>query len=349
MNKIIILIYTIILLSGCSSLQYYAEFASGQLDMISKERPINDVIRDDKTPDKIRQKLELIKKIKRFAIDELQLPDNGSYEGYVDLGREYVLWSVTATPELSMKPYQSCFLLVGCMNYRSYFEKEQAENFAAGLQKKGYETYIGGVAAFSTTGWLEDPVVSSMLSWSDTHLAGLVFHELTHQKYYVKGDTTFNESLAVFYQYYGIDRWLQKNGTEKSINGYKHYLTRKGDFKALVISHRSWLQMVYKSALTPDNKRLMKGSVYKHLQESYKRLKAEKWQGYRGYDLWFSKGLNNAKLALFSTYNLYVDSFNKIMEKQCNHSVSCFFSKVEQIGSMSKNERTSLMQSLLKE
>ena len=99
------------------------------------------------------------------------------------------MWNVFATPELSLTPRQWCFPIAGCVNYRGYFHEAEARGEAARLKAAGDDVYVGGVPAYSTLGWFDDPVLSSFVRWPETEVARLIFHELAHQVLYVKDDT----------------------------------------------------------------------------------------------------------------------------------------------------------------
>ena len=132
------------------------------------------------------------------------MPDNGSYTRYTDLGRPFVTWNVFATPELSLTPRQWCFPIAGCVNYRGYFRENEAQGEQQRLKAAGDDVYVGGVPAYSTLGWFDDPVLSSFVRWPETEVARLIFHELAHQLLYVKSDSVFNESFATAVEEAGL-------------------------------------------------------------------------------------------------------------------------------------------------
>ena len=183
-------------ISGCSNLSYYAQAVGGHLGVMRNAVPISEMVKDPGGDPVLKKKLEDVQAIREFASRELGLPDNNSYRTYVDVGRSHVVWNVFAAPEFSLAPKIWCMLLVGCVNYRGYYDKEQAETFAAELRQEGFDTYVGGVAAYSTLGYFNDPVLSTFLRQSNTEVARVVFHELAHQLVFVAGDTQFNESYA---------------------------------------------------------------------------------------------------------------------------------------------------------
>ncbi len=168
---------------GC----YWLQSAQGQFALMSKREPISRVIDRPSTPAALRTQLEAVTDIRDFASRELGLPDNGSYRSYADVGRPYVVWNVVAAPEFSVDPKKWCYPFVGCVAYRGYFVEERARRFAAGLRGEGWDAAVGGVAAYSTLGHFNDPILNTMVGWDDVELASIVFHELTHQLLYVPG------------------------------------------------------------------------------------------------------------------------------------------------------------------
>ena len=191
-------------LTGC----YLMQAASGQMEIASKREPIAAVLADTSTPAQLRTRLEYVAAARDFASRELGLPDNESYRSYADLGRPFVVWNVFAAPEFSVEPRRWCFPIAGCVVYRGYFSEAAAQRYARRLRRHGDDAAVGGVAAYSTLGHFKDPVLSTMLGWSDAQLAGTLFHELAHQVVYVPGDSEFNESFATVVEEARLERWL---------------------------------------------------------------------------------------------------------------------------------------------
>jgi predicted aminopeptidase len=109
---------SISLIAGCAQLGYYMQAMQGQFSLIAEAKPIEDWLADPDVEDTLKFKLNKVKQIRRFAANELGLPDNDTFKNYTDLKRSFVLWNVVATPELSLKPMQWCFPIAGCVNYR---------------------------------------------------------------------------------------------------------------------------------------------------------------------------------------------------------------------------------------
>ncbi|HEC29372.1 MAG TPA: aminopeptidase [Gammaproteobacteria bacterium] len=331
------------LLPGCATLSYYSQTIGGQIELLQKRRPIKTVIEDKGVSAEVRAKLRLVQEARIFASKVLFLPDNKSYTDYVDLKRRYVLWSVFATPALSLKPYMSCFPVVGCMSYRVYFNQASARGFADELSKRHYDVHVTGVPAYSTLGWFDDPVINSMMRWKDYDLIGTLFHELTHQKVYITGDTVFNESVAKAVEQEGLRRWM---GLHSSKADYREYLLdqeRERDFVRLILNTQSRLKTLYGSNMDVRAKTLAKRGVFRDLRAEYIKLRI-KWHGYEGYDEWMFSGVNNAKIQAVSTYYDYVPAFRRILRER-NGDIRQFYQAVEKLKQLSRSERHELLKS----
>src|SRR3982751_5877487 len=186
-----------LLVCGCETLSYYGQAIGGHFDVIAAARPVEAWIADPGPPAELRARLQLAERIRDFASRSLGLPDNRSYRSYAELGRPYVVWNVFAAPEFSVQPMQECFPLTGCVSYRGFFSEDAARRRAAALKAERYDVFVGGVPAYSTLGWFDDPLLSTFIRYPDAQLARLIFHELAHQVVYRPNDTTFNESFAV--------------------------------------------------------------------------------------------------------------------------------------------------------
>ncbi len=178
--RISLVIAAACLLAGCGTL-YVAQAARGQLQILNARKPIARVIANPDTDADLRKRLEEVRLARDFASRELGLPNNKSYTSYADLKREFVTWTVVATPEFSVEPREWCFPIVGCVSYRGYFRKASAEKYAATLEAEGLDVMVGGVPAYSTLGKFNDPILNTMMSYGDDELASIIFHELSHQ------------------------------------------------------------------------------------------------------------------------------------------------------------------------
>src|ERR1700753_1833376 len=209
--RVLLVITLLATLPGCGTM-YLAQAAGGQIHVLNARKPIDKVVADPATPAPLRNRLTDVRAARDFAVSELHLPDNRSYRTYADIKRPYVVWNVVATPEFSVEPKHWCFPIAGCVAYRGYFKEKSARKFAADLASKGFDVTVGGVPAYSTLGKFADPVLSTMMRYDDSDLAGIIFHELAHQLLYIKDDSEFNEAFATTVEDVGIERWLTEQG-----------------------------------------------------------------------------------------------------------------------------------------
>jgi predicted aminopeptidase len=302
----------LLMVGACSTLHYYGQSISGHLSLMAKRRPIETVLNDPASGPRLKQRLHLAETIRSFASAELRLPENRSYLSYVDVEREYVLWNLFAAPEFSLEPLRWCFPVAGCLEYRGFFSKRAAEHDAERLRLQGHDVFVSGVAAYSTLGWFDDPILSTMLRWDDARLARVIFHELAHQHLYIPGDTTFNESFATAVAREGVKRWLQQTADPTLAEAVANEERRDTQFLELVMRTRRRLEVIYGASMAVPELRHEKREIFEDLRREYTGLK-QSWGGYDGYDDWMDIDLNNAKIASVVTYNDYVGAFESIL------------------------------------
>ena len=327
--------------SGCSTLGYVAQAASGHLDLLQRSRPVADWLADEGTPPALRERLVLSQRLRDFAVSELKLPDNASYRGYADLQRSAAVWNVVAAPELSLSLKTWCFPVVGCVGYRGYFGSDGAEALAAQLKSQGWEVNVYGVPAYSTLGWTNwiggDPLLNTFIHWPEGELARTIFHELAHQVAYASDDTTFNESFATAVERIGGARWLERHAAPAARAEYAALQSRREDFRALTLKARRELEAVYASALTDAAKRERKAEVLATMRADYAVLKASRWGGFAGYDEWFARA-NNAALGVQAAYFELVPAFERLFEGQ-GGDFAAFYAAVQRVAALPKDER----------
>jgi predicted aminopeptidase len=300
-------------LYACSTVGYYSHLARGEYTMLAARRPIARVIADPATDTQLKARLQLAVQARAFASDHLSLPRNRSYTQYADLHRPYAMWNVFAAPEFSLDAARQCFPIAGCVAYRGFYVRERADAEAARQRALGLETWIGGVPAYSTLGWFADPILNTMLRWSDDDLAATIFHELAHQRLYLKGDTEFNESFATFVQREGLHQWRAARGLAPGDDAGQ---ARADEFDALVLSLRDRLQKLYASGLPADAMRLRKHEEIEQLRADYVRLRDTQWHGDSVYDGWMNSDINNATLLPFGLYHRWVAAFAALYTQQ---------------------------------
>ncbi len=331
-------------LTGCADLRYYWQSVSGHVKLIQAARPVDDWLADEQTPDKLKARLALTQKIRTFAVSELKLPDNASYQRYADLGRKAVVWNVVAAPKLSLTLKSWCFPVAGCVGYRGYFSEAEAKLEADALKKQDFDVSVYGVPAYSTLGWSNwaggDPLLSTFISYPEGELARIVFHELAHQVAYAPGDTAFNESFATAVERLGGLRWLAQYGSEAAKAEYAVFDGRRRQFRALTQATRRRLTDIYlkNKTLASDKYTLiaMKSIAIEEFMTQYKQLKSS-WGGYAGYDNWVAHA-NNAAFGAQAAYDDGVPLFEALFARQGNDWVK-FFAAVQDLAALPKEAR----------
>ena len=336
--RIVLLLLLGVSLSGC----YYVQAARGQLSVMGKRVPIDDVLEDPTTPDELARRLALIREARAFASEELGLPDNGSYRSYSDLERDFVVWSVSAAPEFSVAAKTWCFPVVGCVGYRGYFSQASAERKAEQLERRGYDVFVGGVTAYSTLGRFEDPVLNTMLRWQDNRIVALLFHELAHQVLYIKDDTTFNESFASAVEEFGIERWLSMRGEAERFHDWRRQYGLQQAMTGHVLAARKDLETLYASALPHEEMRARKQARLELLREDLRAmLDAE---GIAAPD-WLDKPLNNARLANWAAYESRIPAFRQLF-LDCDGRYECFYAESRRLSELDESERNRRLDAL---
>jgi predicted aminopeptidase len=290
------------LLTACSGPAYYTQAISGQLKLMHARQDIQALLKDPSTSAELTEQLKLAEQLISFAQDSLDLPADGSYSSYVEVEGDALVWNVVATEEFSLQARKWCFPVAGCVPYRGFFNQQKARNSAEKLRTKGMDVSVSPSAAYSSLGWFSDPLLSTMLSGSDTRLAAYLFHELAHQRLYIKDDGLFNEGYASFVEEAGLKLWLEANQRQDDLQRWQELQDIGKDFGSLIEKIRKELSDLYQTDIPEADKRERKKDIFRSLLHSLDELREEKWQGKKYYANWFEEPPNNARLALYNTY-----------------------------------------------
>ena len=311
-----------LLLGGCADTRYYGQSVTGHFQLMRAARPIDDWLADPNAAAALKQRLRLAQGIRRFAVTELHLPDNASYQRYADLQRRHVVWNVVATTEFSLTLKTWCFPVAGCVGYRGYFSASDAQAEAQALRAQGLEASVYGVPAYSTLGWMNwlggDPLLNTFIHYPEGEVARLVFHELSHQVLYVPDDTVFNESFATAVERLGGALWLQHQASPAARADYAAFDVRRQQFRALTRATRARLAEIYKEndplAHVDKTQLAMKLEAMQAFKDAYATLKT-RWGGYSGYDAWVAQA-NNAAFGAQAAYDDLVPGFEALFARE---------------------------------
>lgn len=339
-----------VLAGGCARTQgpgYYWQSLSGHADLMWRARPVGDWLADARTPEALRTRLALAQRLRAFAVQELALPQNASYQRYAELDRAAAVYNVVAAPELSLTLQTWCFPVAGCVGYRGYYREADARAFAASLDP-ALEVGVYPVPAYSTLGWLNwaggDPLLSSFIRYPEGELARLLFHELAHQLLYAKDDTRFNESFATAVERIGVQRWLDRHATAAVRAEYQAFEQRRRAFRALTAQVRERLQDVYTDAsLDAAAKRAHKAQAMADFRQAYAALR-QSAGGFAAYDAWVARA-NNALLGAQGAYDGLVPAFEALYEHE-GRDLPRFYDAVRTLAELPPAERQARLQAL---
>ena len=338
--------------SGCHTLSFYGQAVEGQYQIFAHQESIDKLVAAPDTAPRLKQRLELLRDLRAFAGKELKLPTEKQYRKYVDVHRPFVVWNVEAAPELSMEPKTWWYPLLGSLEYRGYFSKAGATNYATDLVKQGYDVSVGGVEAYSTLGWFKDPVLNTFIFEDDADLAEIIFHELGHQRLFARGDTDFNEAFATTVGQEGARRWLRARGDTAGLKEYLAHLQRSDQFVHLVMKTRARLETLYGDERTEDGKikapkkqnpvgqdrlRQQKEQILQEMKDEFVHLK-QNWGGDTEYDGWFAHPINNAHLNSVAAYYDFVPAFEQILAAH-GGDLEKFYQATEVLSKKPKAER----------
>lgn len=330
---------SVFLLAGCAGPAWYAQAVSGHLALMTQRTDISELLAENKVDPALLNDLQLAVEIREFAIDQLGLTDNGSYTKFARTGRHAVTWNIVAAPEFSLEAKRWCFIVAGCVSYRGYFDQSKAERFAHKLEKKSYDVTVSPAIAYSTLGWFDDPLLDTMLQYGDEQLAAFIFHELAHQQLYVKGDTAFNEAYASFVEETGVRAWLQSNDRDDLLVHWQSMNAASIQFNILLKNTRNQLEEIYISGLNKEAMRVQKKAVFTAMKNHYLTLVNDQWGGVNHYHSWFSRELNNARLALMGLYRGGGCAFEKLYDSAAGNIVF-FHQLAADRAALSTDERT---------
>lgn len=323
---------------SCSTLRFYSQAASGQWEMLHKARPVAEVMADPACKPLLKEKLTTVGHILDYAARDLHLPAEGQYRRYANLGRKHAVWVVFAAPEFSIEPQTWRYPLLGRLAYRGFFEERLAEAEAARLKSEGLDVHVSGVAAYSTLGFFRDPLLNTFIGRDDAELAELIFHELTHQRLYLGGDTDFNEAFATAVGQEGARRWLRSERRWKELGRYERELRVEREFVKLVLQAREDLKEVYSRVYrSQETERLQKQRVLGALKDKAMALDRSHG-GSLSIERWFKKPVNNARLATVSSYYEMLPGFEAML-KSCGDDIDAFFAEIEAMKGLGHDER----------
>ena len=298
------------LAAGCGTLSWYGDAAIGQVRILAARRDVAEVLADPRTPLETAARLERVEGILSFAEQHLRLETGQRYRTYVALERDTLAWNVFAAPEFSLDAHRWCYPIVGCAVYRGFFDFDKAQREAATFAARGFDVHVGRVAAYSTLGWFDDPLVSTFIDYSDERLVELLFHELAHGTLFVPGDSSFNEAFATFVGRAGALEWLRAQGRDTAPYVASHRASAR--LARFLGAWRERLRALYAEPLAEDQRRILKAAMMEAMRGCHAERRAHLGARFDGY---MSRPFNNARLAAFGAYEDRTRAFRTLFDR----------------------------------
>lgn len=309
---------------SCRTVKFYTQAVGGQMEVLRKARPLAEVRANPTTSAKLARQLDLVQEIRIYAHAHLKLPTDRQYRTYADLGRPFVVWNVVAAPEFSLEAKTWTYPFVGKLKYRGFFNENDAREEEARVQAQGYDVAVGGVRVYSTLGVFCDPVLNTFINEADAELAETLFHELTHARFFVSGDTDFNEAYATAAAQIGVRQWLRAKGDSAALRRYEAEQARIRNVLDLLKATRARLSTLYAQQDTLPIDRLRQGKAdilddarARHLALQRLRPPSRQQVQVQGQTspTPLSRRLNNARLAAVATYHDLVPAFTRLFHE----------------------------------
>jgi len=330
---IIILLIISLLIWGKTWVQYFYQQAKGGLEIAFNTQSISEVLEDKSIPDSLKKRIIYIQEVRKYAIDSLGLQDNPDvYQTIYNQRGKTLVHLLTVAEPYKMEAKQFDFPIVswiiGSFTYKGFFDSTAAVKEQTLWKSRGYDTEMGQGIAYSTLGWLPEPILSNMLYYPDGKLASVIIHEMTHGTIFIKNDHETSENLANFIGDYGAKRFLKfKYGADSK--PFKRY----GQSKILrdkFIKHlnRGTLKLdslysTFQAKFSTKYKDSLKYSLIEKIELSqdtiYHKLPNLPRLQFNKNDL-----PNNAFFVSFKTYNSKQNEFENIFKNQFHENFEHF-------------------------
>lgn len=292
---------------------YLLKSAYNQVNILYHREPISSVLNKSDLSETDKKKLEITQRARLFASERVGLKVGDNYSSFVQLNRPYVVWSVNASLQWKLEHYLWHFPIIGAVPYKGFANEGDAQTEALELQKKGYDTYVRGVSAYSTLGWFSDPILSSMLRYSEEDLVNTVIHESVHATLYIKSNADFNERLASFVGDKGTELfYLSEEGPQSQhLANIRNENEDHKIFSKFISEEIKLLGSFYK--MNPDKDLKLREMQFSEIKKRFEQ-NVRPYLKTKAYSHFDKNPLNNARLLLYKTYIEDISDFQRLFD-----------------------------------
>ena len=300
---------------ACANFGYLVKQSISQLGVLARSVPIDDVLAAGERPAGELAKLRLIVAAREFARNELGLRVRGSFRKFHDTRGKAMAYNLAACPKDSLSAKRWHFPIIGWIDYIGYFDEQDAIRAEKKLQAKGYDTMRREVDAFSSLGWLPDPVHSTLLRRDELGLVEVVIHEVAHNTVYANGQSDFNESLATFIGRTGAVKFYEQRDDTDSVARLRDRYEDQDRVNEWLIGFVETLEAHYALDLTREEKIAGREAIFEAGRKRYKTEFLPNMHRPKRYGSWASLQTNNAIVRLNMRYNKRQDVFARVQER----------------------------------
>ena len=291
--------------------RYIARAGIEEARLLLKRRSIQKLLADSATPAPLRQRFALVLAARSFAADSLGLAAGKTYTTYVDVGRDTLLLVLSASRRDKLREFTWRYPIVGIVPYKGFFKASRARKEAQQLEEQGLDVFLRPSGAFSTLGYLSDPLFSTALSRDTMELVATVIHELAHNTLYVKSQTPFNESFASFVGYRGAEAFFRSRGDTLDA---RRAAARWRDERTLDVFYSELarrLDSAYAETLTPDRLEQVRATFFGWAREQFRGAVGQSLETY-DWRYFAQAPLNNAVVVAERLYRMDLNLFDEV-------------------------------------
>ncbi len=303
---------------ACSPV-YVVKAGIAEMQILRARQPIHRVVNDPATSADTRAKLSWVLEARRFAAEDLGIDVGESYTMFTQLERDTLALVVSAAPKDQLGAVTWWFPIVGRVPYRGFFSERDALEAARDLERDGYDTYVRPTAAFSTLGWFNDPLLSTVLRTDDVEVVETVLHELSHQHLFVPGHVDFNESFATFVGRVGAIRFFctRAGGGPDSVRCQRAQARWRDyqRFSVFIDELRTELERVYylTAGLTYEDKLRRREEIFAEAQRRFAEEVQPTFEAFT-FQSFLTTPLNNATLLARIRYYKRLPDFDALLD-----------------------------------